>query len=679
MATRERNSVRVKGLALKDMTLLERMRDEVPQILEISTETLHQRLSTAGMILALLYAVGEVTTVLLVLAGIAFSEVVFLANHRTLRRLKPGQHLSTFRIATNWTASTISTVAFCAPTPVMASLGSVPFIIASLMWLLGVLVHITNTYIDLSVYNRTQVIPVYVLLLGTFAILFSQPDGVVSNGTPLEWGLLLVLTIVHGTNTIQTMAIQGATRHELREAQNNAETRLRALEHLSRHDPLTGLPNRAAFEAEMAALLNSENRTSDHRWPAVMVIDLDGFKPINDSYGHDAGDSVLRHVGARLEDIARDRGFAARIGGDEFALGLKGVTGRQEALEIADAIQRTIQTPIRGSGPELRVGSSIGVALADEYGISVRKIVSRADQAMYRAKTHGSGTHAVRAWDRSIAPRLGLEDRQRLMTALERGEIQPFYQPKVDLSDFRIIGFEALARWVLPDGAVKFPAAFVPQIAELGLHNELLWRIADQVRIDLLRLKGAGLGSGRVSLNVPESALATRSGQTALLDIFRNEPNALRHLTFEITEDVIISRAGSLLEASIGVFRSRGARISLDDFGTGYASFQHLRQLEFDELKIDKSFVAGLCEDETASVLVEGFLSIAKGLDVTVVAEGVETAAQEARLRALGCDLGQGYRYGRAMPIAETEVRLLAQCAAPPSEPVPSRITRPGV
>ena len=126
MATRERNSVRVKGLALKDMTLLERMRDEVQQILEISTETLHQRLSTAGMILALLYAVGEVTTVLLVLAGIAFSEVVFLANHRTLRRLKPGQHLSTFRIATNWTASTISTVAFCAPTPVLASLGSVP-------------------------------------------------------------------------------------------------------------------------------------------------------------------------------------------------------------------------------------------------------------------------------------------------------------------------------------------------------------------------------------------------------------------------------------------------------------------------------------------------------------------------------------------------------------------------
>ena len=302
---------------------------------------------------------------------------------------------------------------------------------------------------------------------------------------------------------------------------------------------------------------------------------------------------------------------------------------------------------------------------------------------MYKAKTQDGSAPVV--WNRSLGPRTTLDDRRRLQDALSSGAIVPHYQPKVSLQTGRIIGFEALARWVQPDGAVLPPRSFLPQVEALGLHGELLGAIAHGVLEDLPRLRAAGLGAGRISLNVPESGLATRSGVDSLIKVFEGTPGALPQMTFEITEDVLISRAGSRLQESISRLRSRGALISLDDFGTGYASFQHLRQLEFDELKIDKSFVGGLCIEGTAAVLVEGFMSIARGLGVAVVAEGVETFAQEARLRSLGCPFGQGYRYGKALPIAETEIRLLAQDGAVANEeavasiPDTSGITQPGV
>ncbi len=245
--------------------------------------------------------------------------------------------------------------------------------------------------------------------------------------------------------------------------------------------------------------------------------------------------------------------------------------------------------------------------------------------------------------------------------------LRPFYQPKVDLISQRTVGFEALARWQHPTRGLVSPAEFLPMIEELGLHGDFLTHMATIVLDDVENMIAEGLDPGQVSLNVPEMALATHSGQKDLENLLAAHPSASAHLTLEITEDVFIARSAEIIRESIAHFRSNGLRISLDDFGTGFASFQHLRELEFDELKVDVSFVADLGLEPQVEVLISGFLAMAEGLGVNVIAEGVETEEQHAHQLRLGCKTAQGYLFGKAMPTSETRIRLLTeQCATQP-------------
>lgn len=320
---------------------------------------------------------------------------------------------------------------------------------------------------------------------------------------------------------------------------------------------------------------------------------------------------------------------------------------------------RDIHQPITFGDRKLSITASIGVAVASAQDSSA-SLMSGADKAMYRGKL--DDVSRVVLFDPAIhLPRASLEDRRVLLAAMFNAEIRPYYQPKVDIHTSRIIGFEALARWEHPVLGLLSPAEFIPQINELGLQGDFQIHMATAVIGDVAKMVEDSLDPGQVSLNISEAALATLSGRQELTEIIVNHPHALPHLTLEITEDVFIARAGGIMQASISHFRALGLRMSLDDFGTGFASFQHLRQFEFDEMKIDRSFVADLLEDNgTSEVLITGFMAIAQGLGITVVAEGIETDAQARKLASMGCNFGQGYFYGQCAPYADVYRNLRA-------------------
>jgi diguanylate cyclase (GGDEF)-like protein len=280
----------------------------------------------------------------------------------------------------------------------------------------------------------------------------------------------MVMLIVYVLNTFETLHKQTDTQGALDRARKEANNRLKELERLTRHDSLTGLLNRRGFDLSLANLL--DRRTPDIS-AAVFLLDLDGFKPINDTYSHDAGDKVLRTVGSRLAELVNGHGCAARFGGDEFAIVLTDGKDEEAVLEFGHRLVRSIQQPIQHGARLLQVSASVGVSLTSHGLRTVGNLCTAADQAMYRAKgNHGSKVVLYEA--ESFARRTSLEDRKILLAAMDRGEIRPYYQPKVDLKSGAVYGHEALARWVRPDSGVIPPSAFLPQINELGLQGDFL-------------------------------------------------------------------------------------------------------------------------------------------------------------------------------------------------------------
>jgi EAL domain-containing protein (putative c-di-GMP-specific phosphodiesterase class I) len=258
--------------------------------------------------------------------------------------------------------------------------------------------------------------------------------------------------------------------------------------------------------------------------------------------------------------------------------------------------------------------------------------------------------------------------------ALAEGRFRPHYQPKVRLADAGLIGLEAVARWDHPDRGLLTPDHFLDTLHQLGLQGDYMAATLAQVLADVEQMLAQGHSPGEVSVNMPEVALATQAGRAELLGLVTSHPQAARHLTIEITEDVFIARSADAIRSAVADLRDRGLRISLDNFGTGFASFQHLRQLQFDEIKIGAPFVTDLGRDPAAEVLVKGTLDIAAGLRVQVVAEGIEAEAQRQTLIALGASLGQGALFGRALPLAETMLRMTTERMRVPFEPlVPPR------
>jgi diguanylate cyclase (GGDEF)-like protein/PAS domain S-box-containing protein len=445
----------------------------------------------------------------------------------------------------------------------------------------------------------------------------------------------------------------------------------RRVQFLANHDALTQLPNRTEFHARLDAAtgrLSTRRASGDAIAFAVLFIDLDRFKLINDSSGHLAGDAVLVETARRLSGLIGPRDLVARLGGDEFAALIDAPVSREAVIATGEALIAALSAPIRYGMRALDVGASVGIALAGLHGTSGDDLLRAADLALYEAKMNGRGRVAVY----SIDLLRGQVDRQTmeiaLRAALSNGEFELFYQPFVDLASRAIVGFEALLRWNHPQRGLVEPGLFIPLAEESGL----IVPIGEWVLREALA--EAATWPADISIAVNVSALQLRGGE-----ILRQVIAALSssgfdpaRLELEITETVLIDNEAQTLRV-LHRLRSLGVRIALDDFGTGYSSLNYLRSFPFDKIKIDRCFVSDLSDRAGDSgdspAIVEAVLDLAGKLNMATIAEGVEDESQLERLREKGCQQVQGYLTGRAMPAADLPItRIAAKHAAP--EPV---------
>jgi diguanylate cyclase (GGDEF)-like protein/PAS domain S-box-containing protein len=432
------------------------------------------------------------------------------------------------------------------------------------------------------------------------------------------------------------------------------------LRHHAFHDPLTGLPNRALFMDRLTHALSRARRNASHRF-AIVVLDLDRFKVVNDSLGHVAGDELLVSVGQRLESCLRPGDTVARLGGDEFMLLLEDVEGLEDARAVAERIQRALAVPLPLSGHDVTASASIGIAVGDGSISDAHDLLRDADTAMYEAKSRGSGqliSFDARMHDR-VFERMQLET--ALRSAIERGELMVYYQPIVDLASRAVLGFEALARWRHPSFGYVAPIRFIPLAEETGLIAEIgawvLTEAAKQARRLQLLFPAAGPLSMHVNMSVrqmqQDPGLLDRVDHA--LAVSQLPPHLL---TIEITESVIMeeSERGERLLAAL---RGRGIKVCMDDFGTGYSSLSYLHKFRVDSLKIDISFVRDLTDPNSGrSEIVRTILSLANTLGLSVVAEGIETRGQLSRLLELGCVEGQGFMFSPPIDAASMEALL---------------------
>jgi diguanylate cyclase (GGDEF)-like protein len=434
-----------------------------------------------------------------------------------------------------------------------------------------------------------------------------------------------------------------------------ARERERMLEHQASHDLLTGLPNRMLLkdrvERDLAAARRGQHRV------ALLFLDLDRFKQVNDTLGRGVGDALLTQVVQRLRACVRDSDTIGRLGGDEFAIALPALRSPHDAARVADQVVASLSAAFRVGHQACFIGASVGVAMFPDDGRGFDELLAHADIAMYRAK--GAGRGCVVFFETSM----NAQERDRrqlahdLRKAIERRELDVHFQPRIDAATGRVVSAEALVRWTHPQHGEIPPVGFVPIAEEVGLIDALGEHVLAQACQRVAAWRRAGCRVDRVSVNV--SARQLRGGQ--LLHVVRRELRAAGlppgTLELEVTEGTIVD-ASAVVTELLHTLPAEGVRIALDDFGTGYSSMAYLRRLPTDVLKVDRSFVAEMADDPRALSIVGAIVAMAKALGMQVTAEGVETQAQADLLVGLGVDELQGYLYGRPMPAPDFMTRL---------------------
>lgn len=447
---------------------------------------------------------------------------------------------------------------------------------------------------------------------------------------------LAFVLLFSGAGALALLARRGAELIRAIAQREAAEARALTL---ARHDPLTGLTNRRVLHEELPTLI--EKAVAAGKQCTVFVIDLDHFKPINDAFGHETGDAALLQVAARLQRICGSEGIISRIGGDEFVLAMPQEEGADAPARTAGEIIRTLSIPYAVKGRRVEMGATVGIARYPLDAADAAELLRIADVAMYDGKRAGRGRYSLfhARMDERLRARMALE--AELRGALDRDEITPYFQPVISLAENRIIGFEALARWDHPTRGTIMPDAFISIAEDMGLISAL----TNQV----LR---AGCIASRdwhaettLSINISPLQLKDSWLAAGLLAILAETGFPAHRLIVEVTENAIIED----VEQAAMVFASLqnvGIRIALDDFGRGYSSLSHLRQLKFNHLKIDSSFVQSMDSEESRQI-VSAVAGLGKALGMPVTAEGVESVEVAAALQALGCEQAQGYLFGR--------------------------------
>ena len=419
------------------------------------------------------------------------------------------------------------------------------------------------------------------------------------------------------------------------------------LDRVANYDTLTGLPNRRMLTDLLRQTIARAER--DGHSFALCYLDLDEFKPINDEHGHSTGDKVLIEVGKRLRRVVRAGDSVARLGGDEFVVLLDEIQGEERVDMMLDRMLSAIRQPIHLEGLKLRVGASIGVTIYPNDAADADTLLRHADQAMYQAKDQGRNRYCLFDTDLERDAENRRRELQRLGEALDGGEFQLYYQPKVELKTGRVLGVEALVRWVQSGGQVALPAAFLDLIEQSELALRFGEMVLEQALIQLSAWKAAGLDLP-ISINISGQFLLRDGSVEHIRRALVRHPDVLpSELELEIVETVAvadITRAVAVLNEC----REMGLRIAMDDFGTGYSSLRYLRALPIDSLKIDQSFVRDMLVDANDRGIVESVISLAAAFDLDVIAEGVESPAHAVELVKLGCRKGQGFAFSQAIP-----------------------------
>ena len=439
--------------------------------------------------------------------------------------------------------------------------------------------------------------------------------------------------------------VAAASRRLRRQSQEN--------DRLARYDQLTALPNRTLFIERVADAIRGEH---SHAGPvAVLLLDLDGFKEINNTLGNSTGDVVLCEVGRRLVSVLGEDTLVARRGGDEYAILCRGAEGLSGALATAAAIQASLESPIVLDSVALNVEASIGIAVMGEHAEDLDSLLQCADAALGRAKSQRSRVEVYSPeYDRFDTAGLILLGQVR--KALEREEFVLHYQPEIDLQTRQITGVEALLRWRHPEHGLMAPMKFIPLVEQTALVGPLTLHVIAKALREMQAWRTLGLCLA-LSVNLSARNLLDPDLPREIEALLSQHEIAPDQLTVEVTESATMvdpDRAVGVLSA----LRASGIGVSIDDFGTGNASIAYLTRLPASEIKIDRSFITDICEDERAEAIVRSTIDLARHLDLHVVAEGVETEAALDRLTELGCDTGQGYFIARPLPAEELTARL---------------------
>lgn len=441
----------------------------------------------------------------------------------------------------------------------------------------------------------------------------------------------------------------------LHEANKDLREANSALHKMAFQDPLTGLPNRALLDDRLNHAVTRLAQTARRNVIvqeriAILFIDLDGFKPINDSFGHGVGDEVLCEIAKRLQQSIRDGDTLARLGGDEFVVMLERPDAQAAAIALGQRIIDCLRRAFKVDGQEIGVSCSIGVAVYPDHDQSGSRLIGYADAAMYTAKRSGGGTCVV--FDDSMTGDASEQIllHQALRHAISRGELILYYQPKVAAINGEIHGLEALIRWQHPERGLITPGVFIPLAERFGLIGVIGKWVIDEACMQLARWHAEGLDC-RVAINLSPYQLRNPELPSQIENALNKNSIFPDRLVIEITETALMEN----LNAENDVMRkivALGVRLSIDDFGTGYSSLAHLRNIPARQLKIDRTFVADLTTSADAQAILKAIVQLAHALRMEVVAEGVETPSQQAVLKSLGCDVLQGYFIARPMPAA---------------------------
>ncbi|MBZ0274153.1 EAL domain-containing protein [bacterium] len=471
----------------------------------------------------------------------------------------------------------------------------------------------------------------------------------------------------HARHTLaETQALTNRLRQTNESLQREISVRTEAEEKIRQyayHDTLTGLPNRAYLLDRLASCIERQKRLDEYFF-AVLFLDLDNFKVVNDSLGHAAGDELLIAVARRLKEGIRsidavgrfEEDAAARIGGDEFVIALEGIRRPTDSAIVAERLLNFLLEPFNIAGQEINVTASIGIAVGGRSYESANDLLRDADTAMYRAKGAGKSGYAVFSPEMHIAARARLEMENDMRRAVEHGQLVLHYQPIVSLTDGSISAFEALLRWQHPEKGLLSPAMFIPIAEESGqilaLGNWVMHDAAGRLSEWTRRFPAAG----NVKLNINVSARQLRNGDVPerLRGMFETSGLAPERVNVEITESFVIDDLDAAVRELTRV-RELGVGLHIDDFGTGYSSLSSLHRLPFTTVKVDREFVRSLDESEHNRAFVHAIVTLAHAIGMKVTVEGIETAEQLARVTAVGCDFAQGYYFGRPQPAGEIE------------------------